>query len=278
MNHVLSAEHTKQLRSIYQEHGAEGIYFGLSRIASEEGILFGLSKPAEKEKKVKNEMQISEAKKQCNDKHTIFQKSDVETINTGNTYYQPICSSKQTKKWRLNNICNTGGQRDSSCEKYQRNEVEKITGRKCHTSNGTRLNLRTHELRKKYRNSLTKDGESIEDGFDWTEDFDGYMNSEDGDEYFNLKFVCSGGGGQTRTLREVYHFIETQLKYLLKNKNKNSNCTFYNILDGDGAYLRRKNYKYLLNLPEYKSVNNYCFVGDMKTFSEYYRNKIKNTP
>lgn len=31
-----------------------------------------------------------------------------------------ISSQYQNKEWRLSNICNNKGQKDSSCEKYQR--------------------------------------------------------------------------------------------------------------------------------------------------------------
>lgn len=48
--------------------------------------------------------------------------------------------------------------------------------------------------------------------------------------YFNLKFVCDSGGAQTRTLREVYHFIESQMRYLINSNT--DNVYFINILDG----------------------------------------------
>jgi len=48
------------------------------------------------------------------------------------------------------------------------------------------------------------------DSFEWTENFDGYIIINDKKYYFNLKFVCDQGGAQTRTLREVYHFIKCQ--------------------------------------------------------------------
>ncbi len=43
--------------------------------------------------------------------------------------------------------------------------------------------------------------------------------------------ICGSGGGQTRALREVYHFISAQQKYL--NQELSSKVIFVNILDGD---------------------------------------------
>jgi len=81
--------------------------------------------------------------------------------------------------------------------------------------------------------------------------------------------VCNSGGSQTRTLREVYHFVKCQLEYLLKQK-KSSNKYFINILDGDQSYKRKQNFSYLLNLKKYKSICNRIFVGDIKSFDKWY--------
>ena len=81
--------------------------------------------------------------------------------------------------------------------------------------------------------------------------------------------ICSSGGAQTRSLREVYHFIKYQLEYLLKQK-KNSNKYFINILDGNESYKRKHNFKYLTNLPKYKFICNRIFIGDIKSFNKWY--------
>ena len=47
---------------------------------------------------------------------------------------------------------------------------------------------------------------------EWSENFDGKIINRSNIFYFNLKFVCDCGGSQTRTLREVYHFIKYQIK------------------------------------------------------------------
>ena len=42
---------------------------------------------------------------------------------------------------------------------------------------------------------------------------------------------CGSGGGQTRALREVYHFISAQQRYL--DQELSSKIIFVNILNGD---------------------------------------------
>ena len=41
---------------------------------------------------------------------------------------------------------------------------------------------------------------------EWTENFDGYQLNNGKTIYYNLEMICGSGGGQTRALREVYHF------------------------------------------------------------------------
>ena len=43
--------------------------------------------------------------------------------------------------------------------------------------------------------------------------------------------MCGSGGGQTRALREVCHFISAQQRYL--DQELSSKIIFVNILDGD---------------------------------------------
>ena len=159
----------------------------------------------------------------------------------------------QSKTWRqLQSWYKTG--RSNECEKYQRALIENITGSVC---NKTKLR----------NNARTLTFESIaypmklDEGFDYTEDFDGKQDTT----LYNLKMVCDKGGAQTRTLREVYHFVECQLKM------KNSPYTFVNILDGDCSAAARKHFNYLLNI-----YNNppHVFVGDMKEFEEWHQLRI----
>jgi len=83
--------------------------------------------------------------------------------------------------------------------------------------------------------------------------------------------VCDKGGVQTRSLREVYSFIEAQLNHLLLDIPKKP--FFVNILDGDTSFSCIDKFNYLLSLDEYKDVKKYVFVGDMDTFRESFTGK-----
>ena len=105
------------------------------------------------------------------------------------------------------------------------------------------------------------------DGYEWSENFDGYLINNNNKYYFNLKFVCDCGGSQTRSLREVYHFI----KYLIKfNTN---NIYFINILDGDTSYNNMDKYKYLINKEKFKHILKYVFIGSLHDFQNN-KNKL----
>ena len=104
------------------------------------------------------------------------------------------------------------------------------------------------------------------DGYEYTENFDGLLIKNNNKYYFNLKFVCDKGGAQTRTLREVHHFIKYQLLYLIKYNN--SNIYFINILDGDESYRNIDKFNYLLNEEEYKEVKKYVFIGSLYDFQK----------
>ena len=104
------------------------------------------------------------------------------------------------------------------------------------------------------------------DGFDWTEDFDGYQEINNLKLYMNLKMICDKGGSQTRTLREVYHFVKTQLEYLLLHPEI-KDTYFMNILDGDESFRNMEKFKYLLSKEKYALVKYYIFFGNMEEFS-----------
>lgn len=181
----------------------------------------------------------------------------------------------QTKKWRKNRKWYKNG-KSNECEIYQRKMIEKITDSKCPKTK-YRLHIENNELIEK-SNPLAS-----EDGFDYTEDFDGIQERNNTQHFYNLKFVCDRGGAQTRTLREVYHFIKAQLEYLLKHyqtndtesKSKNKELYFVNILDGDESYKNSDKFKYLLKKTKYLSVKKYIFVGDMKEFQEWFISESK---
>jgi hypothetical protein len=171
-------------------------------------------------------------------------------------------SSYQTKDWRKNRQWYKNG-KSNECEKYQINLIEKIISNKLMKTND-RINLETNEIINN-KNPMIKD-----DGYEWSENFDGLIIKNNNKYYFNLKFVCDSGGAQTRTLREVYHFIRYQMEYLtLFNTN---NIYFINILDGDTSYNNMNKFKFLINKEKYKQIIKYVFIGSLYDFQ---KNSIK---
>jgi hypothetical protein len=159
----------------------------------------------------------------------------------------------QTKKWRKNRKWYING-KHNECEKYQINLIEKIINSSL-TKTYERINIETNKIIKN-KNPLTKD-----DGFEWTENFDGKIDIGGKLFYFNLKFVCDDGGSQIRTLREVYQFIKCQTKIEKKE------IYFMNILDGDTSYKYINKFKYLKN----KKNNTNIFIGDLYDFQNYWK-------
>ena len=165
-------------------------------------------------------------------------------------------SKFQTKKWRkLQGWYHNG--KHNECEIYQRNIIEKITNRKCIKTN-IRLNLEIFKMRKLSYPLVRKDG------FEWTEDFDGIQIIHGYTLYYNMKMICDKGGAQTRSLREVYHFIKTQYNYLLQNDKER--VYFINILDGDESYRHFTKFKYLTHKKRYANIRDSIFVGDLYHF------------
>lgn len=154
-------------------------------------------------------------------------------------------SRLQTKVWRTSQPWYVGG-KSNECELYQRRIVEEITRMPCEKTS-TRINVRANRLED------VRCPMKMPNGFDYTEDFDGRQ----GNLLYNFKVVCGKGGAQTRSLREVYHFVEAQIK--LDHKTK----FFFNILDGDCSYDSMKHFKYLLE--QHNNPDN-IFVGDMDQF------------
>jgi hypothetical protein len=104
-------------------------------------------------------------------------------------------------------------------------------------------------------------------GFDYTEDFDGVQTVNNKNIYINLKCIVGKGGAQTRSLREVYWFIEGQLNVL-----KNTNDDVVNILDGDEAHSCMSKFEYIFELPEFSSVKKNIYIGDLKGYFEWFKN------
>ena len=172
--------------------------------------------------------------------------------------FEIIQSCYQTKTWRKNCTWYNNG-KSNECEKYQIYLIEKIIFTKLKKTDD-RLDIENIEI-KNIKNPLT-----YECGFNFTENFDGLIDSKDKTYYFNLKFVCDSGGAQIRTLREVYHFIKYQMEYLIKNM-KNNNIQFFNILDGDTCYKNINKFNYLLDKERYKNIKDGIFIGSLYDFN-----------
>ena len=181
-----------------------------------------------------------------------------------------IPSKHMTKEWRKLQSWYKGGKKNE-CEIKQREWSESIVGT---IINKTKIRLNKRSLEMKIKKTPNK----FEDGFDWTEDFDGLISNIDKKFYFNFKMCICSGGAQTRTLREVFTHIETQLNYLNKLKETSTkldtiNEYFINILDGDICYHHRDKFEYLLNLSVFEEVKKYVFVGDTFEFNDWYTKK-----
>jgi hypothetical protein len=171
----------------------------------------------------------------------------------------------QTKDWRKSQSWYIDG-KHNECELFQRRQVESILNVKCEKTN-MRFNTETYGL-----HTMTRPLDH-ENGFEWTEDFDGLSILGDKKLYFNFKFICDAGGAQTRSLREVYHFINCQLEYFdseqPEEKTGSDNMYFINILDGNTAMKHLSKFQFLLKKDKYQHVQNHIFIGDMYTFNTW---------
>lgn len=170
-------------------------------------------------------------------------------------------SINQTKNWRKSQEWYKNG-KSNECELYQIKLLKHICGNdKIKINKGFRINLETYELEKCMR-PFCKDN-----GFEYTEDIDVIYKNNNKELYINLKMICDKGGSQTRTLREVYHFIKAQIQYI---STHNNNITFINILDGDTSYSQINKFNYLLNKSNIDKSR--LFIGDMYKFNNYFQN------
>ncbi len=188
----------------------------------------------------------------------IVDMSDTSCINCPKDVVSGYLITKEKRQELFGQVAGGAGSRKP--EIYQRKKIVDGTGIQCPETN-TRINLRTNTL-KNIAHPNTKN-----DGFDYSEDFDGIQSINDNKIYINLKCIVGKGGAQTRSLREVYWFVEGQLKSLI-NMEK---VYFANILDGDEAHSTMSKFEYLLNQEEFKSVKNRVYVGDLKGYFDWFK-------
>lgn len=159
-----------------------------------------------------------------------------------------------------------GGGGSMNPEIYQRSKIVEGTGVPC-SPTIVRINKRTgqmHDIAHPMKH---------ENGFDYTENFDGMQKLGEKTIWINLKSVVGKGGSQTRTLRdECYPFVDAQLNYLLATSL--TTCFFANIFDGEEAHTRMPMFNYLLNLPQFKNVKKYVYVGDLKNYFDWLKSNI----
>lgn len=176
--------------------------------------------------------------------------------------------TKNIRQFQFGNVA--GGAGSSAPEKYQRNTIQEITGVKCNKTN-MRINFRRIKLIEMSRPNIQPDG------FDYTEDFDGVQEFEKITIYINMKCIVGKGGSQTRSLREVYHFIEAQSQVCLTNTIYNGKLFYFaNILDGDEAHSTMKKYHYLIN-EYYSSISSRIYIGDLNGYFNWLEKLLENS-
>jgi len=178
-------------------------------------------------------------------------------------------SRLQTKNWRKLQTWYINGKKNE-CEKFQRRQIETIIGLKT-----KKTNLRLNHL--DYRLECHASPIKHKNGHEWSEDFDATWDAFGIQFLCNMKMICDSGGAQTRSIREVWHFIRCQLEYNSNHKK----ITFVNIMDGDASYNqisggRKKGHASLLDLlDKYPNERDKVFIGDMEEFQCWYEKLTK---
>ena len=155
-----------------------------------------------------------------------------------------------------------GGAGSRKPEDLQRQQIIQGTGLPC-SKTTARINLRTSTL-----HNISHPNKQIT-GFDYTEDFDGVQTIDGKQIYITLKCIVGKGGSQTRSLREVYWFVEGQLN-VIKTSGE-PNVFFANILDGDESHAVLPKFVYLLSLPEFTNEKNNIYVGDLTGYFSWFK-------
>jgi len=195
--------------------------------------------------------------------HLLFEKSicDVNSIYAEKQIKKMICGAALTKEKRKELFGNVaGGSGSRKPEDYQRQMIIQETGHACSKTN-MRINLRTHQL------CPISQPNRMNDGFDYSEDFDGVQMINGRKIYLNMKCIVGQGGSQTRSLREVYWFIIGQMNTL--SNMLIQNVYFANILDGDESHRRMNIFRHILIDEKYQEISNRIFVGSLAEYIEW---------
>lgn len=176
------------------------------------------------------------------------------------------CLTRDVRNSLLN--CNGGGKGSINAENYQRQMVAYITQQKCDKTNGLRIKYEDNMFYK--LKSCTNADEPL---FKFTEDFDGYQQVLNKTLLYNFKLMCTttnggGGGSQTKVMRDIDRFIETQVKLL--NNEVYTNYIFINILDGNLVGKHINDYKRWYSGLNNDDLQNKLFIGDMVDFVKWY--------
>ena len=180
---------------------------------------------------------------------------DIDEIMAAMSIVEGKLITKEKRKELFGEVGHGAGSR--APEIFQRKMIEEYSGYPCAKTN-MRINLMTYTLTEISRPN-TK-----EDGFNFSEDFDGCQNIQDKKIYVNMKCISGTGGNQTRSLREVYWFVRGQLE-VIKNSSE-SNVYFANILDGDEAHNCMSKFQYILH--QYADTKR-VYVGDLRSYFQW---------
>jgi hypothetical protein len=179
-----------------------------------------------------------------------------------------MSSKFQTKDWRNMQEWYSNGKRNE-CELFQMKEIQALVGSPIEKTN-MRLNLLDFNLHN-ICNPLNS-----KFGLGYTENMDGKTETNGATLYFNLKMICSMGGAQTRSIREVSHFIFAQHQFI--KKNLNSKIYFANILDGDCSYKfvygnyenGKASLRDIQTLEEFQCCLGRIYIGDLYNFKSWF--------
>lgn len=158
------------------------------------------------------------------------------------TEYTP--SEHQTKEWRKGQNWYTPGVRKNQCEIQQKKWIEKIIGK---------ATGKTQDRIHKHTGLIVN--KKIDIKWTYTENFDIKTKIGDKTLYFNLKFVCEGGGAQARTFSLVYDFIKLQ-------QGCDKSIFFINILDGNYSS------KFVNEIKDLSRAN--IYIGDTYSFVDWF--------